>query len=56
MLIDLLDILRLFLEKMPIDVILASKPLVIKTMDFIAYRGSNADRLYDKLGEFLEVG
>jgi hypothetical protein len=55
LLIDILDILRQFLEKMTVDVIYGAKSLIIKTLDLIAYKGPKSQELYEKLGDFLGV-
>ena len=55
MLMDLLDIMRQFLEKMTVDVILSAKEIVIRSLDLISYRGPNNHLLFEKLGDFLGV-
>ncbi len=53
--IDLLDILRQFLEKMTVDVIYGAKNLIIKSLNLISYKGPKSQELYEKLGDFLSI-
>jgi hypothetical protein len=54
-LIDLLTLMRLYFEKMPVETIVAAQRLSISSLELVAYQGANATQVYNELGRFLQV-
>lgn len=54
-LVDLLTLMRLYFEKMPVETIVAAQRLSIGSLELVAYQGADASRVYNELGRFLQV-